>query len=356
MLFFGIVGVAMCQRPPIISPLPPNPLELVTGIVENVETPAARQAVVKLLDQARSHQLHAAGRSYRLRVRFTVNSGGQTEYDGEWTWDQVFDPKLGSRWTAQSSSGYSRTEIDTIDSAYAEGTQGATIPLRLHEARAAVLGPIGTNSDQKALRVANVDYRGSRLTCILLTEPINMRSAIVGRRWEERENCIDSKSGLLQVSSQAPGRYYLYDYDEAPRLADCALPRRVTVTEAGRIVAEIRVESLTELPSVDPSLFVPSEEMKARGRAIGMGEARRFWPAARLGMVSPGNASQTVCVFGLMTPAGQLVEVHSLQPSDPNSESAIGLAKAQRFPVTPGPNGRAEQRFVFLIQEFVTSP
>ena len=38
------------------------------------------------------------------------------------------------------------------------------------------------------------------------------------------------------------------------------LPRRVTVTEAGKIVSEISVDSLSELPVADPSLFVPTRK------------------------------------------------------------------------------------------------
>ena len=339
-----------------MSPLPPSPLELVTGAVESAETPEARETVLKLLERAReAYSLRSAGRAYHLKVSFAVNPGNQTAYDGEWTWEQFFDPKLGSRRTAKSSSGYTRTEVDTANGAYAEGTEGITVPLRLHEARAALLGSIGTNLDQKAIRTANVDDGSSRVICVLLTEPRNTGSAIIGRRWEEREECIDSQSGLLRVSSQAPGRYYTYAYTDAPRLADRTLPRKLTITEAGRVVSEIHVDELTELPAADPSWFVPTEELMKRGPTIAVAEARRFWPAAIPGVVSPGNASQTVCVFGLMTPTGELVEVHSLQPSDPNSETALKIANARRFAAPPGANGRPEQRFVFLIQEFVPS-
>jgi len=45
-------------------------------------------------------------------------------------------------------------------------------------------------------------------------------TASPGRRWDEIEECIDPQSGLLQVHSQVPGRYYDYDYTDAPKLGD----------------------------------------------------------------------------------------------------------------------------------------
>ena len=44
-----------------------------------------------------------------------------------------------------------------------------------------------------------------------------------------------------------------------------------------------------------------------------------------------GATVRPVCVFGLVTASGQLVEAHSLQPSDPNSQAAVEAAKRMNF-------------------------
>jgi hypothetical protein len=54
----------------------------------------------------------------------------------------------------------------------------------------------------------------------LLAGPDPVPTASPGRRWDEIEECIDPQSGLLQVHSQVPGRYYDYDYTDAPKLGD----------------------------------------------------------------------------------------------------------------------------------------
>jgi hypothetical protein len=59
-------------------------------------------------------------------------------------------------------------------------------------------------------------------------------------------------------------------------------------------------------------------------------------------------------VFGLVTSSGKLVEAHSLQPSDPNSQAAVEAAKRMKFS-TPAPRGeRPQQHFVFIIEKFVS--
>ena len=62
-----------------------------------------------------------------------------------------------------------------------------------------------------------------------------------------------------------------------------------------------------------------------------------------------------VCVFGLVTPAGHLVEAHSLQPSDPNSEAAVKDAEAIDFSPTMRAGAPPQQHFVFVIEKFVSA-
>ncbi len=331
---------------------PGDPLELATGQINAVDSPESRQAVEELLGRARhSYALRSGGSGYDLKVSFTVNSGGQTDYDGAWNMEDIFDPQQGYRWTANASSGYTTTEISSNQKFYADGTPG-NIPLRLHEARAALFGPMGTTNGQ-VLRTSQANYNGAQVTCVLISGAGAPASTASGRHWEETEECVDPQSGLLMVHSQVPGRYYGYDYSKALRMGDHVLPDKVTVTEGGRVVSEITVESLTPLASADPGLFAPTAEMTAKGPSIAMAGARKVtrW----MGRLREGATAQLVVVFGLVTPTGQLVEAHSLQPSDPNSQTAVDAANRMNFAQPSPPGSRPEQHFVFVIEKFVAA-
>jgi len=309
-----------------------------------------------MLGRARnSYALKSAGRGYDLRVTFTVNSGGQTEYDGAWEMEDVFDPKQGLHWTAKAAD-YTITRISSNGMLYGEET-GSYIPLRLQEARAALFDPMPAagNVARSSIRTSRAVFNGTQLMCIFLSDSGKSANATDRRSWEETEECVDPQSGLLRLHSQVPGRYYAYDYSNSPQLDGRLLPSKVIVTEAGKTVTEISVDSLKELPSADPSLFVPTEEMKARGRAFALAEAQKISVISGRGSIAPGATAHAVCVFGVVTPSGQLVEAHSLQPSDPNSRAAVDAAKQMNFAGTPVPGAKPQQHFVFVIAKVVAS-
>ena len=343
---------------PGMAPIPADPLEMVTGPIQVVDSLAGRESVLQLLARARSrYALRSTGRGYDLKVTFAVNSGGQTDYDGAWEMEDLFHPSQGLRWTAKAAAGYTTTQISPNKMMfYREGT-ASTIPLRLQEARAALFSPIPSpgNIDRDLIRTSTATFKGAQVTCVLLSGSGSAATATPGRRWEETEECIDPQSGLLQVHSLVPGRYFAYEYANAPQPDGCVLPRQVIVTEGGKIVSQISVDSFTDLPPADSSLFVPTEAMKTKGPAIAMAGAQkisRFWGR---GPFPSGATAQSVCVFGLVTSTGQLVEAHSLQPSDPNSRAAVEAAKRMKFS-RPAPAGtQPEQHFVFIIEKFVSS-
>src|SRR5581483_4661035 len=151
-----------------------------------------------------------------LKVSFTVDSGGQTAYDGAWKMEDVFDPKLGLRWTAQGPASYGITRISANGKTYGEDT-ASYVPLRLQEARAALFDPIpsAANLNRAVIRTSTATFNGLQLTCVLLAGSGRAATANTGRQWDETEECIDPASGRLQVHSQVPGRYYSYDYTDA---------------------------------------------------------------------------------------------------------------------------------------------
>jgi len=331
-----------------------DPMELVTGAVQVVDTPESRAEVLHLLARARkSLALRSAGQPYDLKVNFTIDSLGQTNYDA-WEMEDLFVPGQGLHWTAKAAAGYQITAISTKGETYAEGTASA-IPLRLHEARGLLFEPIPSTAyaNRGSIRTSRATFHGATVTCVLLYGSRNASNSALGRGWEETEECIDLQSGLLRMHSELPGRYAVYDYSNAPQLGDHILPRRLTVTEAGRVVSEISVESLQGISTADPSLFVPTDAMKA-GLATVMTSAKKISRLQGDGPFTSTMTARPVCVFGMVTSTGQLVEAHSLQPSDPNSQAAVEDAKRIDFsPTIPG-GLPPRQHFVFVIEKFVS--
>jgi len=350
----GLLLGAERKKTPELASIPSDPLELVTGQILNVQSDAGRAAVLQLLERARAnYTLPSAGRPYDLKVSFTVTSGGQTRYDGVWKMEDMFDPKQGQRWTAQSPGDFTITRVYTKGRLYGEESDNY-IPLRLQEARAALFDPLPStpNLAHASIRTSTAIYDGTPVTCVLISGPENPASRATSRRWDETEECIDPQSGLLQTHSPAPGRYNAYDYSNASPFAGHLLPRRVKLTEAGQQITEITVDSLGDINAADANLFAPTEAMKERGRAIAMQGAEKIWRLAGRVRASRGHALDAVCIFGLVTSGGELVEAHSLQPGDPNSAAALAAARQINFSPRTALDAQPEQHFVFIIEEF----
>jgi len=328
-------------------PIPKDPLEIVTGAVRAADTPEDRQAAVQLLARARSNgSMLGPDTGYHLTASFTVSSGGSTNVDGEWEMEEIHIPRLGTHWTARTSAGYATTQVSSDGLNYGEGTPG-TVPLHLQEARAAIFGAAATPGAQVAIRTATATYNGLTLTCVLIAGTESIPTAAPGRRWDETEECVDPTTNLLTIHSQVPGRYYVYDYADGPRLGEHVYARKVTVTEAGKVVSLIRVDSLTAMSDADPKLFVATKEMKWSST---LASAQKLFVFPRKGSLAPDATIQPVCVLGILTSSGQLVEAHSLQPSDPNSQEALEYAKAMKFPYAAA--NQESQHQVFIIEKF----
>src|SRR5579863_2426699 len=130
------------QIAPRVAPVPRDPLELAIGQIQAVGPSASREAALQLLARARTNfALRSAGQPYDLKVRFTVDSLCQTNYDGAWEMEDLFAPGLGHRWTATAASGYTTTSIATGGQIYQDATAN-TVPLRLLEARGVLFDPL----------------------------------------------------------------------------------------------------------------------------------------------------------------------------------------------------------------------
>lgn len=356
MLVIFASGTALAQSVPRVAPIPRDPLELAVGHIQIAGT-AERDAMLQVLARARnSYALRNLHQPWDLKVNFTVDSQGLTSYDGDWQMEDVFSPGQGLHWTAQSAGGYAIAGIFAGKETYAQAA-GSVIPLRLQEARALLYNPIPSVSYAASgtLRTTTAALAGSPLTCILLTRSRNTSNMPDQRDWNESEECIDSQSGLLRMHSDVPGRYAVYDYANAPQIGSHVLPRTVTVTEGGRVVSTIAVESLQVVNSVDPSLFIPTDAMKAAGPATVMTAATKISRIQGESPFSTGMTLRPVCVFGLVSKSGRLVEAHSLQPSDPDSEAAVKDAEAIDFSPSISAATGPQQHFVFILEKFVSN-
>src|ERR1700760_4509190 len=83
-----------------VAPLPNDPLELATGPTETLDTPQKRQAVEKLMQQARRNfALHARdGQPYTMKLTFT--STGHPHYNGPGEMEEVWANGQSWRWSA----------------------------------------------------------------------------------------------------------------------------------------------------------------------------------------------------------------------------------------------------------------
>ena len=214
--------------------------------------------------------------------------------------------------------------------------------------------PSPAYADRGSIRTASATFHGAQVSCVLLARQRNPANPPVGRGWEESEECIDPQTGLLVVHSEVPGRYALFDYSNAPQLGGHMLPGTVTVTEGGRTVSKISVDSLTQA-APDASRFVPSDAMKAAGEPIAIASATKVSRVNGAAPAAPATTVRTVCVFGVVTPAGQLAEAHSLQPGDANSAAALADARSIDFAASTPAGAAPEQHFVFVIEKFTAA-
>lgn len=351
----GLSGAASAQTAPQVAPVPRGAFEVAAGPIENAETVAQRDAAVKILSKGRnSYALRNYRQAWDLKVRFTVESGGQTSNDGAWEMEDIFSPGQGLHWTAKSAAGYSITGIFGASQNYAEATTSVA-PLRLQEARAMLYNPLPSIefANRGSIRTVSSTLGSTPVVCVLLSPSRAIPHPLNQRAWGESEDCFDPQSGLLQMHSEIPGRYAVYDYRNPARLGSHELPGVITVTEAGRVVSTVSVISLQAIPAADSALFVPTPGMQKAGPPVAMNPSLKI---TRIhGQAIAGAVSlRPVYVFGLLTPEGHLVEAHSLQPSDPNSDAAVRDAQAINFSPSMKP-GAPQQRFVFVLEEFASA-
>lgn len=301
-----------------VAPLPNDPLELATGPTVVPDTPAKREVLLSLLERARQNSaMHAPGMApFSLKVSFNSTgkdsrNSGYGEVEEAWLNGQTW------RWTARLGD-YSQLRIFYQGAVYDDKPRGH-IPLRIQMVRNAVFWPVIGNFASSLLRMATAKWEGTDLACILISGGMNDATDTPGRRWEENEFCIDPKSGLLRIHSEAPGIYSVYDYDGGVPFHGRVLPKRIEIVEGGTTVLQIQLENIED-PGKDPNQFIPTKKMISQGPGAVMIGPFRFPEFARL-PAGYGGTIQPVIVHAILDQKGKVLDAEVVQSSDPSLAS-----------------------------------
>jgi hypothetical protein len=327
-IVFGIVLQLMAQAPVrprafqdvTEPPVPPDPLELITGDAQPVTDVNQRAEIINLLGHA--HQRSSVrAQPYDLKTSFTV-SGPLSS--GQWQLEDTSPAADLYRWTAQGP-GYSAINLNVSRIFYS--TQPATgLPLRLIQVREAIFKTEAVVGSRATLRTANASLNGVDLVCALIAHNAIAPAGTGGRQWEEQEYCVDPKAGTLITYSEAPGLYFHYDYSKALQFHGKLIPNGFIITQAGQTVVEAQTESVTD-PVNNPEAF-QTAGLNQIGVGATMSSAWQY--RARLplpGAAAPGAAAQVVELHALQTPAGQVSDIELLASSDTAlNEAAIAFA------------------------------
>ncbi|MFZ0416716.1 MAG: hypothetical protein WAM04_01315 [Candidatus Sulfotelmatobacter sp.] len=321
------------------NPPPADPHEMVTRQPRTLTKPADRNAALDLLDRTRqNYNLRDIATPYALKVSFETN--GATQNEGEGTMEELSDGASHWRWATQFQNSHV-VRIGTEGRVY--GTNPSEpVPLRVQLIRSALHWPIMRNAGASAIRAADVNRDGMALSCLLLSAAIPPNPA--PRSWYEREYCIDAATGLLQMWSEAPGIYAVYDYAGAANFHGHLLPRQISIFEDGSLAVQARVESLEDAPNVDASLFKPTPEMVDAGGSFTLASPRRFPMRVDPSDGPTSTFFQPVIVHAILDAQdGSVLDAEALQNSDRDlARAAIDLVRSTSF----DPSGFQQEAFI----------
>jgi len=208
--------------------------------------------------------------------------------------------------------------------------------------RSALHWPIVRNPGASAIRASEIEHDGKALSCLLLSGSIPPNPA--PRSWVEREYCIDSATGLLEMWSEAPGIFAVYDYSGAVEFHGHILPRQISIFEEGQLAAEARVGTLEDTPDIDASLFTPTPEMVEAGGSFTLASPNRFPMRVDPSDGPTSTYFQPVIVHAILDAEdGHVLDAESLQNADRElSRAAMDLVRSTTFP----PSGFQQEVFI----------
>ena len=346
-LTFLLAADAFGQTQRQVAPVPGDPLELAAVPARVVDAPDERASLLSLVERARqNNNLHAPGGApYELKVSF--NAMGQTPYSGVGELSETWAAPGMWRWSERLGS-YAQERVFKGGVAYDTDPQ-AYQPLRLQMIRQAIFWPVAGQLANSRLRVAQAEWQGRPVTCVLVSAGRPRDDSTQGRRWEEEEYCVDQQTGLLQTYSVAPGLYNVYDYGNALQFHGHTLARQFSIVENGSTVVQAQIESLSDLGAVDAGAFTPAQGMRGPGAIIR--EPLRFPQIVRGSAAVPPGTIQPVVVLAALDTTGKVLEAEALQTSDPAlSDEALRLVKSTNY--GPARGAVPLQREFFIRVQF----
>src|SRR5438132_672489 len=201
---FAVSAFAQKQAP--VAPVPADPYEPATGAAQVLDTAQKRAIVFQLLNRAaQNSNLHLAG-THPFTLKASFNSSGESQFTGPGDVQETWFSGASWQWT-QHLGSYSQTRIFYNGFAFDDKSSGP-MPLRMQMARSAIFWPVVGVSPNDTIRITHGELQGAEVACGLFSLGGTAEAlATKGRRWEETEYCIDGKTGLLRVFSEAPGIY-----------------------------------------------------------------------------------------------------------------------------------------------------
>lgn len=151
-----------------VSAPPADPLELATVPQDVPVQPQARAAILALIERARTNADIRVKGAPPFNMRMSFSATGDVLYTGSGETEDTWISWESSRWSARLGD-FSITRIWNNGVPYDEKPI-SLIPMRLQMLRDAVFWPLRAHLDA-SLRVANADWKGKQVTCILSAGP-----------------------------------------------------------------------------------------------------------------------------------------------------------------------------------------
>lgn len=346
-LIFSFAVAGFCQKPLPVAPVPTDSLELVTGATQVPATPQERAPVLELLERARQNgDLHAPG-SAAFTLKASFNASGNVHYTGSGEMEETWLSPFNFRWSARLGN-FELTRIASGNRIFDDKPVNF-IPIRLHMLRDAIFWPINFNQAHALIRTATAQWKGAEVTCILTSGGMSDATPTPGRRWVEREFCVDNKTGLLQVLSDAPGIYVLFDYSNPLQFHGRTLASKISIVEGGKTVLDAQIRGIADADQNDTNLLTPTREMRSNSGPILSGTMR--FPQ-NVSVAAGASIIQPVIVHAILDKNGRVLDAELVESSDAQlSQTALALVKQSSY-------GQAErgrpQREAFINVKFVS--
>jgi hypothetical protein len=329
-----LVGIFACSLlfiPAIFAqtnPPAPDPHEFVTRDSRLLTKSSERTAAVTLLLAARKKSdLRDMTTPYSLKASFETS--GATQLEGKGTYEEMSEGSA-RRWTAKLGD-YEITRIANGKHAYSTNPT-EPIPLRIQTLRAAMLSPIPANPEANTMREAKVKRDGMTVSCVMGSGSIGQYPP--PRAWTESEFCVDTATGLLQMWSEAPGVFAIYNYEGATDFHGHVLPREISIYQEGQLTVNLHLDSPEDLPELDPNLLTPTQEMMEAGEAVVLGMPNRFPLQVDPSDRPTSSYFQPVIVHAILDANdGTVIDAEPIQNYDPElTRAAMELISNSAFP------------------------